>query len=248
MSQAYAALGKEQECADACFQAILINANFKEAIQWMAQIVVPENKQQWSRMARTANNEGLVWRRTTVEPTNDIIFLAPHNDDEALFGSYTLMRYHPLVIVTTDSFIQPERGDRFCTAEERRQETINAMAIAGCPVVFLGIKDTELTEEILRERLKGFNPERIYIPAIQGGNVQHDIVGKVGLELFGDRCERYTTYSKTELYTTGKWEIKPSDTEVLIKNNMLECYKSQLFLQSTRPHFRAVSGKSEWLL
>jgi LmbE family N-acetylglucosaminyl deacetylase len=122
------------------------------------------------------------------------------------------------------------------------------MKIAGCPVVFLGIKDTELTEEILRDRLKGFNPETIYVPAIQGGNAQHDLVGKVGLELFGDRCERYATYTKTSFYTTGSWEIKPTQAELELKNKMLACYQSQLNLPSTRPHFEAVIDKSEWLL
>lgn len=247
MSQAYAALGKEQECADACFQAILINANFKEAIEYMASIVMPWNKKQWMRMARTANNEGLVWKRTKAEPANDIIVCVPHNDDESLYVAMTLIRTKALCLVVTESFIQPERGDIGCTAEIRRQETINAMAIAGCPVVFLGIKDTELNENILRERLKGFNPEQIYVPAIQGGNMQHDLVGKVCLELFGSRCERYCSYTKTELYTTGNWEIKPTDKEIEIKNRMLDCYKSQLELPSTAPHFSAVRGRSEWL-
>lgn len=248
MAQAYVALGKGEKAAKACFQAILINANFKEAIAYLASIVMPENQRQWVRMARTANNEGLVWKRMPTEPANDIIFLAPHNDDEALFGAFTLMRVKPLVIIVTDSYIQPERGDVECTAEIRRQETIDAMAIAGCPVVFLGIKDTELTEDILHERLKGFNPETVYVPAIQGGNAQHDLVGKVGLELFGDRCERYTTYSKTELYTEGKYEIKPTEEELDKKFRMTNCYLSQLTLPSTRPHFIAVNGNSEWLL
>lgn len=208
---------------------------------------MPWNQQQWKRMARTANNEGLVWKRVVTEPANDIVAIFPHNDDESLFFSFSLLRLKPLVIIATDGYIQYERGDLGCSAEIRRQETIEAMKIAGCPVVFLGIKDSELTEEILRDRLKGFNPETVYVPAIQGGNFQHDLVGKVGLELFGDRCEKYATYSRTELYTTGNWEIKPTKEETELKNKMLACYQSQLALQSTRPHFQAVIGRSEWL-
>ena len=214
----------------------------------MAGISPPENRMQWDRMARTANNNDILWKRTEVERSDDVLAIFPHNDDESLFMSFSLQRVKPLCIIVTDSFIQPERGDLGCTAEIRRQETIEAMKIAGCPVVFLGIKDTELNEEILKERLKVFNPARIYVPAIQGGNIQHDIVGKVGMELFGDRCERYTTYTKTELHTKGNYEIKPTPEELELKNKMLECYKSQLDLPSTKPHFEAVKNQSEWLL
>ena len=184
MSQAYSAQGLDEDAKDACLQAIKINANFKEAITWMSGIVDKENAKQWQRMAKTADNRSVLWDRVPREPIRDVIFLAPHNDDESLFGAYTLMRLKPLVIVVTDSYIQPDRGDLSCSAQNRRKETIEAMALVGCPVVFLGIKDNELTEDNLRERLKLFNPETIYAPAVQGGNAHHDLVGKVALELF----------------------------------------------------------------
>jgi LmbE family N-acetylglucosaminyl deacetylase len=248
MAQCYSAQGLDEDARDACLQAIKINSNFKEAIEWMAGISTPANAAQWTRMSRTANNQDVLWDRSPAKPVHDIIFLSPHNDDETLYCSYTLMRYHPLVIVITDSHIQPERGDLGCTAEIRRNETIKAMNLLGCPVLFIGIKDTELTEENLRERLKLLNPEIIYVPAIQGGNAQHDLVGKVGLELFGKKCERYTTYTKTDLYTTSNWEVKPTQTEMELKNKALDCYESQLNLRSTAPHFQAVRNRSEWLV
>jgi tetratricopeptide (TPR) repeat protein len=248
MGQAYKALGDHQQAAENYTKAMIINTNFKEVILEMAAISTHENAVQWRRLAKTANNRDVLWKRIEAEPAPDLILLSTHNDDEALFASFTLIRHRPLVVVVTDSYIQPERGDEGCTAEIRRQETIEAMKIAGCPVVFLGIKDTELTEEVLRERLKVFKPEMIYAPAIQGGNIHHDIVGKVALELFGDKCERYTTYTKTELYTTGNFEIKPTHNELELKEKMLNCYESQLNLKSTLPHFLAVKGRSEWLM
>ena len=246
----YSAQGLDDDARDACLQAIKLNPNFKEAIQWMAGIAKKEeDAQQWRRMAKSANNRDVLWDRVPAEPLSDVIFLAPHNDDECLYGAYTLIRVKPLVIVVTDSYIQPERGDVNCTAEIRRQETINAMDILGCPVLFLGIKDTELTEDILRKRLQYLNPEKVYIPALQGGNPQHDLVHRVAMELFGKKkCEQYTTYTKTELYTTGGWEVKPVHNEIEIKNKALDCYKSQLELPSTKPHFEAVRNKSEWLM
>lgn len=248
MAQCYEALKDPKRMADAVLQAILINPNFKEALDYMALISIPENKPQWEAMARRANNNGLVWVRTQAEHNTNVLFLSPHHDDESLFGAITLMREKPLVIICTSSHIQPERGDLGCTDEIRSQETINAMAIAGCPVVFLGIRDTDLTEEILTERLKEFNPDKVYAPAIQGGNFQHDIVGNVAKKLFEGRVQHYTTYTKTELHTTGKVEIKPTSQELEIKKRMLDCYESQLNLKSTLPHFMAVLNQSEWLL
>lgn len=251
MSMAYSRQGLDNDARDSCLQAISINSNFKEAIEWMSNIVSPENSLQWKRMAKYANNRDVMWDRIPAEPINDVIFLSVHNDDESLFAAYSLMRIKPLVIVVTDSYIQPKRGDKGCSAEIRRQETINAMNLIGCPVVFLGIKDTELTEEILRERLKGFNPETIYIPAVhEGGNEQHNLVGRVALDLFGyNKCERYCTYVKGNFnIVQGGWEVKPVHNEMDIKNKMLDCYTSQINLPSTAPHFEAVRNRSEWLL
>jgi LmbE family N-acetylglucosaminyl deacetylase len=249
MSKAYSSQGLDEDARDACLQAIKLNSDFKEAIQWMADISTPENAQQWKRMTKTANSRGVMWNRVDAQPIRDIIFLAPHNDDESLFAAYTLMRVKPLVIIITDSYIQPGRGDSGCSMEERRKETIDAMNLIGCPVLFMGIPDTELTKDVLCERLKGFDPETVYVPALQGGNPQHDLINKVALELFGkDKCEQYCTYTKTELYTTGGWEVAPTQQEIELKNKMLDCYQSQINLPSTAPHFEAVRNRSEWLM
>ncbi len=249
MSQAYSAQGLDEDARYACMHAIVINSNFREAIEWMANISHDYNAAQWRRMAKTASNRDVLWDRVPAEPIRDVIFCSTHNDDEVLFGAFTLMRLRPLVIIVTESFIQPERGDIGCDADTRRKETIEAMKLLGCPVLFMGIKDTELTEDILRERFQLLNPETIYIPALQGGNAQHDMVNKVALEVFGKKkCEQYCTYTKTELYTTGGWEIKPTWQEMDLKNKALDCYKSQLALPSTAPHFAAVRNKSEWLI
>lgn len=173
------------------------------------------------------------------------IWLSPHNDDETLFGAYTLMREKPLVVICTDGYIQGERGDNI-TAEQRREETRNAMKVLGCNVIFLGIKDTELTEENLEISLSAFACDAIvYSPSIQVGNKQHDIVGKVADKLFINSFH-YTTYTPTELWTKGSTEIVPTEAEIDLKNKALGCYTSQLNLPATRPHFGAVIGKSEW--
>ena len=169
--------------------------------------------------------------------------IVPHNDDESLFLAYTLLREKPLVIIVTDGYIQYERGDQI-TAEQRRNETREAMKILGCQVIFLGIKDTELSPELLENILKHFKVDVVYAPAIQGGNAQHDMIGQVADSMFTDVIH-YTTYTRTELWTTGGTEIIPTPEEIELKNRALNCYTSQINLGATAPHFTAVRGKSE---
>lgn len=177
------------------------------------------------------------------------LFISPHNDDETLFGAFTLMREKPLVVIVTDSYIQQNRGEDI-TPQQRFQETVNAMKILGCPVIRLGIRDDIINELAVMEKLACFkNFEMVYAPAIQGGNPHHDLVGKVALEVFKHKIRQYCTYSATELYTTGVHEVAPySEAESLIKAKALACYESQIQLPATAPHFEAVKGKSEWLM
>ncbi len=174
------------------------------------------------------------------------ILISPHDDDSTLFAAFTCIREKPIVIVITDSFIQPNRGDFGCTAEIRAKETKASSEILGCPVIRLGIRDDALTEEAIRARLSGISGvTRVYAPAIQGGNWQHDLIGKVTQEVFEDVIQ-YTTYTKTELWTKGSTEIIPTQEELEIKEKALWCYQSQINLAATRPHFEAVIGKSEF--
>jgi len=250
IGQAFRALGDNQQSAENYTKAMIINTNFKEVILEMAAISTHENAVQWRRLAKTANNRDVLWKRIEADPVSDVLFIEPHQDDAALYGFYTLLRVKPILISVTSSFLQPNRGDQGCDADTRRKETIEAAKIAGVPVVFLDIPDTELTEENLRERLQHFNPETVYIPAQhENGNPQHNLIGKVCLELFGKKCEQYCTYVRGDFnIVKGSWEVKPTHNEIELKNKALDCFKSQLALPSTKPHFDAVRSGSEWIL
>ena len=175
------------------------------------------------------------------------LFLATHNDDESLWGAFTLMREHPLVFIVTDSWIQFNRGENI-TADERWEETIKAMVIVRCPVMRLAIRDDVLDEWSIKNKLSRFSGlETVYAPAIQGGNIQHDLVGKVADELFGVKVKHYAAYTQTEPYTTGKEEIIPTEEELVLKEKMLDCYKTQLG-NVNKIYFDAVKGKSEWYI
>lgn len=177
------------------------------------------------------------------------LLLSPHDDDQHLFASFTCIRERPLVVVVTDSYIQPNRGEKGCSAKERHEESRRAGEIFGCPLFTLGLRDDDLTEGDLQRALSRFSGfDTIYAPAIQGGNWQHDLVGTVAGRLFESRVRYYTTYNKEALYTMGTQEIKPTQEEIDLKNKALDCYQSQINLGATAPHFWAVRNKSEWYL
>lgn len=174
------------------------------------------------------------------------LFLSPHNDDESLWGAFTLMREKPLVVVVTDSHIQENRGESI-TWDQRRLESFDAMEILGCPLFFGEIRDDNFHELLVQRLLSSFkNFDKVYAPAVQGGNPQHDLIGTIAKELFGDKCIQYTTYTKTETYTKGRIEVIPTIEEIELKNRALDCYKSQLG-NTNKIYFDAVRGRSEWI-
>lgn len=175
------------------------------------------------------------------------LLIAPHNDDSVLFACFTLIREKPLVVTVTDSWIQFSRGDDI-SAEQRWQEDVQAMKLLGCPIIRLGIRDDILDEWAVNEKLSRFEGfETVYAPAVQGGNIHHDIVGTICKKLFKN-LKQYTTYTKTELWTTGTEEVVGTPEEFMLKNKAIQCYQSQINLPTTAPHFKAIQGRNEWYL
>jgi hypothetical protein len=178
------------------------------------------------------------------------IFIAPHNDDEALFGAIILQRYKPLVVVVTDSFIQYERGQTEITAHRRRDETRAACEVLGVGVKFLGMADDciEGIDSLYSPFLAIWRLGEIgtvFIPALQGGNRHHDLIG------YCKRWKRidwiqYSTYTADQNYTPvpGFIELVPSIEEAALKQRALQCYTSQHW----QSHFKEINGStSEWI-
>jgi LmbE family N-acetylglucosaminyl deacetylase len=164
------------------------------------------------------------------------LFLSPHNDDETLFGAFTILRERPLVLIVTDSMRQASKG---ITAKERRYETMNALRILGGEPYFLGIPDARLDANNLAAGIDGFlathGPfEHVFAPAIEvNGNVDHNLIAGV---MFSIPTTRYLTYT-----TAGKSRSAhrvPFEKDwTLLKLQALACYKSQIAEPSTRDHF-----------
>lgn len=166
------------------------------------------------------------------------LLLSPHSDDECLFAAYTIIRYSTLVVICTDY-----DGNRGPTAEERRQESIEAMKILGSPIVFLGIPESKFNSQTAHARLQYITgmADVIHVPEYEvNGHEHHNIVS-----CYGGRTPRYSTYSKDRLRPTGDIELIPTDAEFELKKRALACYKSQWKLNPQ--HFEAVlEARSEF--
>lgn len=169
------------------------------------------------------------------------IFLSPHNDDEVLFGSYTIMRERPLVVICTDSYIEQERGDD-ATTEERIEESRDAMRLLGVNLEFLHIPDKSFSKaELLRllkeRRLCGDAGSTVYAPAIEAnGNWMHNAVGEVAREACVN-VKHYMTYVDGNEKTKGRELVVPTVEERMMKARLLKCYPSQLRIKTTAPYF-----------
>jgi SAM-dependent methyltransferase len=182
------------------------------------------------------------------------ILLSPHDDDSALFAAFTCLRERPTVVIVTDSYVQPARGETGCSALDRAGETSRAHVFLGCPVIRCGLRDDDLTFDQVIGALKKLSCDDgfIYTPALEGGHPQHDLVTIAAAEVFGpSRLRCYSTYSQhsryfgVDLHPVGTEQIEWTREERERKERALSCYTSQLRINPQ--HFRAVSGQSEWL-
>lgn len=185
------------------------------------------------------------------------LLLSPHDDDSALFASGVCLRERPTVVIVTDSWVQPLRGEIGCSASERAEESRRAHAVLGCPVVRLGLRDDCLrdAEEIVTavRHALALSPETIvYAPALEGGHYQHDLAARAARMLVpAAQVRSYHTYARpigggpANLYPVGTTEVVLTPEEQATKVAALRCYESQVRINL--PHFLAVRDRSEWL-
>ncbi len=186
------------------------------------------------------------------------ILLSSHDDDSCLFAGITCVRENPVVVVVTDSRVQPSRGEKGCSAEERAAETEKAHSVLGCQTIRLGIPDDALTLDKLTDALRGLDASAdvdtstVYAPSLEGGHPQHDLTAIAAAQVFGiDKLRCYSTYQKLSQYLdvdltpVGTTEIEWTRPEYQQKLTALMCYESQMRVNPM--HFRAVEGRSEWL-
>lgn len=167
------------------------------------------------------------------------LLLSPHNDDETLFSYFTLLAHRPHVIVLLRSYIQANRGHDI-TAAMRMNETRAAMEIAACPVEFWDYRDDRPNWEGIERDLRAYNIDQVtdvWAPKPEPyGNEQHNMIGRIAEMVFGDKCHFYLTYTTAGKSTNGQIvAVAPRWVELKLK--ALACYRSQINLPSTMPHF-----------
>jgi glycosyltransferase involved in cell wall biosynthesis len=65
MSVCFWFLNRGEDARKTCIKAIMINTNFKEAIEWMAKISWKKNQKRWEEFAKNASNEDVLFVRNT---------------------------------------------------------------------------------------------------------------------------------------------------------------------------------------
>lgn len=186
------------------------------------------------------------------------LFVSPHNDDAALFGSFTLLRERPVVLTVFDSYVQVQRGHARCSKQERRAEDLAAMKILGCILQFGMVRDDEPITAGLRAQVRAAMSHwkgvtDVWLPAVeQNGHAHHNLVGEIGLELFADlfsraKVHRYLTYTPEGKSVSGT-KVPCTGAMVLKKLQALSCYQSQIEIDALGcwPHF--LRDQTEYLL
>jgi LmbE family N-acetylglucosaminyl deacetylase len=173
------------------------------------------------------------------------LFLSPHNDDETLFGAFTILRESKdlIVAIVFDSQVQVNAGNATCGRTERRLETLEALSILGISspllTAFLGFPDDRpiLSWSFFADAVHKIGEfESVYAPAVEdGGHDQHNFVGRMADMFFPNRVTHYMTYTNrgksigTPVRYEADWPVR--------KLRALACYTSQIALPSTRDHF-----------
>jgi LmbE family N-acetylglucosaminyl deacetylase len=176
------------------------------------------------------------------------ILLSPHGDDETLFAAYTCLREKPHVIICTQDADQEVR-------RERTLETAAALEILGCThhewVMSADKPDWDKARIWLSSwdssSLVASTADRVYAPAVHpDGHEQHNVVGELAREIFGDRVVSYMTYApRGQRHIEGR-EIIPTTHEIRCKLMALACYRTQIENPSTRPWFFELLDLREW--
>lgn len=161
------------------------------------------------------------------------LLVSPHSDDATLFSAYTILREKPIVITVTHATMQGGNG------YDRVMEDYKAMKILGVPIMFLGIDEDKLNEDILIEKLLPFaiNSEAWLPEEIEGGNPQHNLITKVLKKMFW-RIHYYKTYTGLEDRTIGE-EVVPTPEELELKQRAMKCYISQRMNPMTAHYFNS---------
>jgi LmbE family N-acetylglucosaminyl deacetylase len=155
------------------------------------------------------------------------VFIAPHCDDEALFGAFTLLRENPLVVVCFN-------GPDGIRADETRA---GCRALGVDDVHFLGIDEHNPDPSALFNGLLQFSDfDKGYIPRWEEKGQRHHNMVSVAGALALKNATRYLTYSERGKSCDGR-EVRFELDWLRLKLIALACYRSQMARAETVEHF-----------
>lgn len=161
------------------------------------------------------------------------LFLSPHNDDETLFGAFTLMRERPHVIVCLRSFVQSRYG---ITYQQRENETAAAMKVLGCTWEQWQIPDNAPDWARLEAALRKLEPQQVWAPLPEeNGHAHHNRIGEITKRLW-PHAVQYLTYTTSGKSSKGTL-VPFGPSMVNVKLQALQCYSSQILEPSCTEHF-----------
>jgi LmbE family N-acetylglucosaminyl deacetylase len=181
----------------------------------------------------------------------EALLLAPHGDDETLFAAFTCMRYGKRmhVIVCTQDADPAIRG-------VRSMETKRAISLLGCTHHEWPMSADEPNWDSAKEwlgawasdKLFATRIEKVFAPAIEvEGHEQHNAVGLLAQDVFGDRVTHYLTYGpRGERSQHGVEVAPPTAHEIVRKLRALSCYESQITNPCSMPWFFDLLDMREW--
>lgn len=168
------------------------------------------------------------------------LLLAPHNDDETLFASYTLLRYRPTVVVCTWPMIH----------RERVSETEAAMEVLGIRIQDLHqwrFRDDDPDWDAMETKMRGLGEwEMVFAPMLEEhGHEQHNRVTEIANRVFGG-TQGYATYRRECGRTMTDNEVPFERYWPAIKFRAMSCYQSQINWDQTWPWFFDTDARREW--
>ena len=172
------------------------------------------------------------------------VLFAPHNDDEALFAAFTILRHRPHVVVCHGS-----TGD-YGESAVREAESRDAMSVLGAAGVDQWAGG-DLIDQMAALDLR-VKPTRVFAPDLDASHPEHRAVAVAARAVFGHRVTTYHTYidgEKVRSATTVPFE--PAWIEHKLR--ALARYKTQLmhprahvfFLNDLREYYGTVAEGAE---
>jgi SAM-dependent methyltransferase len=147
------------------------------------------------------------------------VLFAPHNDDEALFAAFSIIRHRPAVVVCFPSV--PHYGDPKARETESR---VAVDMLGGGPVDQWQGGDLVAQMRALDAQQ---SPAIVFAPARQASHPEHVAVHDAAREVFGPRLRCYHTYDARGKVRAG--DPVPFEREwIARKRHALACYRTQL--------------------